>query len=129
MSMGVREEIVKGVKAPAASVKDGGSPACGCKGTHSDECCSRKTCGEGERVERGGVKPRRRGHACEASPCTEWPAEPDAESGATARSQFARTFADVLSGRFGGSWSVEWKGANRPAPSANRNRRTLSREK
>jgi hypothetical protein len=26
-----------------------------------------------------------------------------------ARSQFSRTFADVLSGRFGGNWSVEWK--------------------
>lgn len=25
-----------------------------------------------------------------------------------ARSQFSRTFADVLSGRFGGRWSVEW---------------------
>jgi hypothetical protein len=25
-----------------------------------------------------------------------------------ARAQFARTFADVLSGRFGGRWSVEW---------------------
>ena len=25
-----------------------------------------------------------------------------------ARSQFSRTFADVLSGRFGGHWSVEW---------------------
>jgi hypothetical protein len=25
-----------------------------------------------------------------------------------ARTQFSRTFADVLSGRFGGRWSVEW---------------------
>jgi hypothetical protein len=25
-----------------------------------------------------------------------------------ARSRFSRTFADVLSGRFGGHWSVEW---------------------
>jgi hypothetical protein len=26
-----------------------------------------------------------------------------------ARMRFSRTFADVLSGRFGGRWSVEWK--------------------
>jgi hypothetical protein len=26
-----------------------------------------------------------------------------------ARSQFSRTFADVLSDRFGGRWSVEWR--------------------
>jgi hypothetical protein len=32
-----------------------------------------------------------------------------------ARERFARTFADVLSGRFGGRWSVEWEGANRPS--------------
>ena len=25
----------------------------------------------------------------------------------------ARTFADVLSGRFGGRWAVEWEGADR----------------
>lgn len=31
--------------------------------------------------------------------------------GDVARSQFSRTFADVLSGRFGGRWSVEWKRA------------------
>jgi len=30
-------------------------------------------------------------------------------SAAVARSQFSRTFADVLSGRFGGRWSIEWK--------------------
>lgn len=34
-----------------------------------------------------------------------------ARSGEVARSQFSRTFADVLSGRFGGRWSVEWKRA------------------
>ncbi len=30
-----------------------------------------------------------------------------------ARSQFSRTFADVLSGRFGGRWSVEWEREDR----------------
>jgi len=39
-----------------------------------------------------------------------------------ARSQFSRTFADVLSGRFGGRWSVEWKRADRAAPPSRRNR-------
>lgn len=33
-------------------------------------------------------------------------------SAETARSQFSRTFADVLSGRFGGRWSVEWRKQN-----------------
>lgn len=32
-----------------------------------------------------------------------------ARSATVARDQFARTFADVLSGRFGGRWSVEWR--------------------
>jgi hypothetical protein len=32
---------------------------------------------------------------------------------AEARERFARTFADVLSERFGGRWTVEWKGADR----------------
>lgn len=31
-------------------------------------------------------------------------------SGQVARDQFARTFADVLSRRYGGHWSVEWHG-------------------
>ena len=31
-----------------------------------------------------------------------------ARSGEVARGQFARTFANVLSGRFGGRWAVEW---------------------
>jgi len=31
-----------------------------------------------------------------------------------ARERFARTFADVMSGRFGGRWAVEWKGMDRP---------------
>jgi hypothetical protein len=34
--------------------------------------------------------------------------------GQVARSRFALTFADVLSGRFGGRWSVEWGAADRP---------------
>ena len=42
-------------------------------------------------------------------------AEKAAERGASiARSQFSRTFADVLSGHLGGSWSVEWKRSDRP---------------
>jgi hypothetical protein len=32
---------------------------------------------------------------------------------AEARQRFARTFADVLSGRFGGRWAVEWEGTDR----------------
>ncbi len=40
-----------------------------------------------------------------------------------AREQFARTFADVLSGRFGGRWAVEWQAADRPAPPPDGNRR------
>ena len=43
-------------------------------------------------------------------------------SAALARSRFDRTFADVLSGRFGGSWSVEWEradGDSTAAPATN----------
>lgn len=50
------------------------------------------------------------------------------DSTKVAREQFARTFADVLSGRFGGRWSVEWEGADRPALPADRDRRTLTGE-
>ena len=35
-------------------------------------------------------------------------------SAEVARSQFSRTFADVLSGRFGGRWSVEWERVDSP---------------
>lgn len=35
-------------------------------------------------------------------------------SATLARSRFDRTFADVLSGRFGGRWSVEWQAKDRP---------------
>lgn len=49
-----------------------------------------------------------------------------ARSGQVARDQFARTFADVLSGRFGGRWSVEWEGADRPPLTALGDRRALS---
>jgi hypothetical protein len=45
-----------------------------------------------------------------------------------AREQFARTFADVLSGRFGGRWSVEWEGADRAALSTDRDGRSLTGE-
>ena len=41
---------------------------------------------------------------------------PPTGGGQEARERFARTFADVLSGRFGGSWAVEWEGANRVPP-------------
>lgn len=51
-----------------------------------------------------------------------------ARSGQVARDQFARTFADVLSGRFGGRWSVEWKGADRPPLPALGDRRALPGE-
>jgi hypothetical protein len=45
-----------------------------------------------------------------------------------AQGQFARTFADVLSGRFGGRWTVEWERADGPAPSTDRDRRPFSDE-
>lgn len=45
-----------------------------------------------------------------------------------ARSRFSRTFADVLSGRFGGRWSVEWKRSDRPALSPDGDGRTLAGE-
>lgn len=50
-------------------------------------------------------------------------------AGKVARDQFARTFADVLSNRFGGRWSVEWKGADRSFSPANRDRRAFSGKK
>lgn len=46
-----------------------------------------------------------------------------------ARERFARTFADVLSGRFGGRWSVEWKGADRAALPPDRNGRSVTGKK
>ena len=45
-----------------------------------------------------------------------------------ARSRFSRTFADVLSGRFGGRWSVEWKRADRSTSPPNRNGRAFPGE-
>lgn len=48
--------------------------------------------------------------------------------GEEARERFARTFADVLSGRFGGSWSVEWEGADRAPLSSDRDGRSLAGE-
>jgi hypothetical protein len=61
-----------------------------------------------KQAELAPVKARKRGHACKSSPCTRWPTVSGAGAANTARSQFARTFEDVLSGRFGGRWSVEW---------------------
>lgn len=37
-----------------------------------------------------------------------------------ARERFARTFADVLSARFGGRWTVEWRDADRSPLGLNR---------
>lgn len=51
-----------------------------------------------------------------------------ARSATVARDQFARTFADVLSGRFGGRWDVEWEGTDRPALPADRDGRTFAGE-
>jgi hypothetical protein len=45
-----------------------------------------------------------------------------------ARASFSRTFADVLSGRFGGRWSVEWKRADRSTPSPDGNGRAFAGE-
>lgn len=50
---------------------------------------------------------------------------PDA-GGEEARERFARTFADVLSGRFGGSWSVEWEGEDRDPLPSDRDERTVA---
>lgn len=50
-------------------------------------------------------------------------------AGEVARDQFARTFEDVLSNRFGGRWSVEWKRADRSLSTANGDRRTFSGKK
>jgi hypothetical protein len=47
---------------------------------------------------------------------------------AEARERFARTFADVLSRRFGGRWTVEWEGAARAELSSGRGRKPLARE-
>ena len=41
-------------------------------------------------------------------------------SAEVARSQFSRAFADVLSGRFGGRWSVEWQREDRSSVSEDR---------
>jgi len=33
-----------------------------------------------------------------------------------ARERFARTFSDVMSGRFGGRWTVEWEDGHGSSP-------------
>ena len=48
--------------------------------------------------------------------------------GEEAQERFARTFADVLSGRFGGSWAVEWEGADRAPLPSDRDGRSLAGE-
>ncbi len=49
-----------------------------------------------------------------------------AEGTAEARERFTRTFADVMSGRFGGRWSVEWEGADRSPLPADRDGRPFT---
>ena len=39
-------------------------------------------------------------------------------TGQIARGQFSRTFSDVLSGRFGGRWDIEWEDSDRPSAGA-----------
>ncbi len=51
-----------------------------------------------------------------------------AGGGEEARERFARTFADVLSGRFGGSWAVEWEGSDRAPLPSDRDGRSLAGE-
>jgi hypothetical protein len=48
--------------------------------------------------------------------------------GQLARDRFARTFADVLSGRYGGRWVVEWERPDRPALSSDGDGRTVPGE-
>jgi hypothetical protein len=87
-----------------------------------------------KRVPLGGQKRSRQGSDSVASRAARAeesvsPSRPMPPVNRLAREQFARTFADVLSGRFGGRWSVEWKGADRPASPPDRHRRPLAREK
>jgi hypothetical protein len=56
------------------------------------------------------------------------PCPTSARTNELARGQFARTFADVLSQRYGGRWSVEWKRADRAAPAADGDRWALAGE-
>jgi hypothetical protein len=114
-------------ESPVASLKECDSPAASSGKRSAAASCSDKARGPMERSELGRVKTQRRGHACKVSPCAGWGV--DADPSATARDQFARTFADVLGGRFGGSWSVEWQRANRSASSTNRDRRTFTGKK
>lgn len=46
-----------------------------------------------------------------------------------ARDQFARAFADVLAGRYGGRWSVDWEGSDDAALATDRDRGALASEK
>lgn len=67
------------------------------------------------------VSERRRGLALRRLPPDARRAAADKaaeRSDAVARSRFSRAFADVLSGRFGGRWSVEWEPSNRSKPRA-----------
>lgn len=71
---------------------------------HNAPCARRKTAvldPSAKPIEAGQAKRRRRPRSAGGS--------------AEARERFARTFADVLSGRFGGRWSVKWERADSPS--------------
>ena len=77
------------------------------------------------------VTGRRRGLALRRLPPSARTAVTDKateRSTAIARSQFSRTFADVLAGRFGGRWSVGW-GRTDSIRSSSENRRPFTAEK
>lgn len=124
-----KKQQLGGVNPPVASIKDCDSPAARSGRRPAAAPFSGKARGQMKRSELGRVKTQRRGHACKVSPCSGWAADSDTGPSATARDQFARTFADILAGRFGGSWSVEWQGANRSALSTNRDRRAFTSKK
>jgi hypothetical protein len=42
-----------------------------------------------------------------------------------ARERFARTFADVLSERFGGRWTVKWETGKASPATSNRDKQSL----
>jgi len=85
----------------------------------------------------GRRSPRARGKAVALNPSAppvdgrakrRRPARPAAGT-AEARERFARTFADVMSGRFGGRWAVEWEGADSPSLPSDRDGRSFSGKK
>lgn len=124
-----KKQQLGGVNPPVAAIKDCDSPVARSGRRPAAAPYLGKARGQKKRSEPGRVKTQRRGHACAVSPCAGWAVALDTDPSATARDQFARTFADVLAGRFGGSWSVEWQRANRSALSTNRDRRAFTGKK